>query len=52
VAIIAPISEVLQPFVSYGPDRVGNGERAQILEALRARFTDIAPTPLASIEQA
>jgi len=44
--------EVLQPFVAYGPNRIGNGERAQILEALRARFTDIAPNPLASIEQA
>lgn len=44
--------EVLPPFVAHGANRIGDGERAQILEALRARLTHIAAAvPLASVNQ-
>jgi len=43
--------EVLPPFVAHGPNRIDDGQRAALLDSLRARFTGIAALEsLASVD--
>ena len=44
--------DVLPPFVAHGPDRINDGERAAMLESVRARIAHIAAfEPLASVDK-